>query len=211
MFAYEKLPGLPRDRIVEAIAPVLRAHGLAGVELVWRADGQGRVLQVTLESADAADAGAAVAGPDVVAQTGAVTEPATLERGGVTLEVCSKVSRDLSTALDVLELIDGNYRLEVGSPGLERRLYTLADYRRFSGRLAKLKLASAIEGQYVLLGKLSGVNAEDRVLIVVDGVEHAVTLENVRSGQLAVDWQELGFSPAPRQRAGRRPAAQGRK
>jgi ribosome maturation factor RimP len=215
MFAYEKLPGLPRDRIVEAIAPVLRAHGLAGVELVWRADGQGRVLQVTLESAEAADAGALVAAPDVAApdvaaQAAAVTEPATLERG-VTLEVCSKVSRDLSTALDVLELIEGNYRLEVGSPGLERRLYTLADYRRFSGRLAKLKLASAIEGQYVLLGKLSGVNAEDRVLIVVDGVEHAVTLENVRSGQLAIDWQALGFSPTPRQRAGRRPAAQGRK
>ena len=108
MFAFEKLPGLPRDRIVEAIAPVLRAHGLAGVELIWRTDGQGRVLQVTIESAEGSEPG-----------------------GGVTLDVCSKVSRDLSTALDVLELIDGKYRLEVGSPGLERRLYTLADYRRF--------------------------------------------------------------------------------
>ena len=186
MFAYEKLPGLPRDRILEAIEPVLRAHGLAGVELVWRTDGQGRVLQVTLEAAEGGEPG-----------------------GGVTLDVCSKVSRDLSTALDVLELIDGKYRLEVGSPGLERRLYTAADYRRFSGRSAKLKLASAVAGQYVLLGKLGGVDAEDRVLIVVDGVEHAVKLEDVRSGQLAIDWQEMGF--APRQRAGRRPAAQGRK
>jgi ribosome maturation factor RimP len=243
MFAYEKLPGLPRDRIVEAIAPVLRAHGLVGVELVWRTDGQGRVLQVTLENAEATEGGApavaadagtppAAAAPpgtdairetEVLGESGddpeadegspavAATAPGQRLERGVTLEVCSKVSRDLSTALDVLELIDGNYRLEVGSPGLERRLYTLADYHRFSGRLAKLKLASAIEGQYVLLGKLSGVNAEDRVLIVVDGVEHAVTLENVRSGQLAIDWQELGFSPTPRQRAGRRPAAQGRK
>ena len=198
MFAFEKLPGLPRDRIVEAIAPVLRAHGLAGVELVWRTDGQGRVLQVTLESASALE-GAAL--------EGAAAEPG----AGVTLDVCSKVSRDLSTALDVLELIDGKYRLEVGSPGLERRLYTLADYRRFSGRLAKLKLASAVEGQYVLLGKLNGVDAEERVLITVDGVERAVRLDDVRSGQLAIDWQEMGFSPAPRQRAGRGPAAQGRK
>jgi ribosome maturation factor RimP len=199
MFAFEKLPGLPRDRIVEAIEPVLRAHGLAGVELVWRTDGQGRVLQVTLETAESA----------------ASSEPG----GGVTLEACSKVSRDLSTALDVLELIDGKYRLEVGSPGLERHLYGLADYRRFSGRRAKLKLASAIEGQYVLLGKLSGVDTEDRVLIVVgdgelgsglDSVKlHAVKLEDVRSGQLAIDWQEMGFSPAPK--AGRRSAAQGRK
>jgi ribosome maturation factor RimP len=193
MFAYEKLPGLPRDRIVDAIAPVLRAHGFVGVELIWRTDGQGRVLQVTLEQPDGAEPG-----------------------GGVTLDVCSKVSRDLSTALDVLELIDGKYRLEVGSPGLERHLYNLADYRRYSGRLAKLKLASAIDGQYVLLGKLSGVDADERVLIAVDGPEqaqklYAIKLDDVRSGQLAIDWQEMGFSPAPRQRAGRRPAAQGRK
>lgn len=221
MFAFEKLPGLPRDRIVEAIAPVLRAHGLAGVELVWRTDGQGRVLQVTVESAAALE-GAAAAGEgraapapaDAEAADGTAVAPSPGETGlgaGVTLDMCSKVSRDLSTALDVLELIDGKYRLEVGSPGLERRLYTLADYRRFSGRLAKLKLASAVEGQYVLLGKLNGVDAEERVLIVVDGVEHAVRLDDVRSGQLAIDWQQMGFSPTPRQRAGRRPAAQGRK
>jgi ribosome maturation factor RimP len=189
MFAFEKLPGLPRDRIVEAIAPVLRSHGLVGVELVWRTDGQGRVLQVTIENPESPE-------------TPEGAEPG----GGVTLEVCSKFSRDLSTALDVLELIDGKYRLEVGSPGLERHLYTLADYRRFSGRLAKLKLASAVGGQYVLLGKLSGVDADDRVLIVVDEVEHAVKLDEVRSGQLAIDWQQMGFAPKPRQRTSRRPA-----
>jgi ribosome maturation factor RimP len=184
---------------------VLRAHGLAGVELVWRTDGQGRVLQVTVENAAVESAAAleGAAGPSTPSEMG--------QGAGVTLDACSKLSRDLSTALDVLELIDGNYRLEVGSPGLERRLYTLADYRRFSGRLAKLKLASAADGQYVLLGKLNGVDADERVLIVVDGVERAVKLDDVRSGQLAIDWQEMGFSPAPRQRAGRRPAAQGRK
>jgi ribosome maturation factor RimP len=218
MFAYEKLPGLPRDRIVDAIAPVLRAHGLVGVELVWRTDSQGRVLQVTLENAASPEPAAPIEGQaQVVEGQGQVPASGAAEPGGgVTLDVCSKVSRDLSTALDVLELIDGKYRLEVGSPGLERHLYTLADYRRFNGRLAKLKLASAIEGQYVLLGKLSGVDAEDRVLVAVDGPEHAqklyaVKLEDVRSGQLAIDWQEMGFSPTPRQRAGRRPAAQGRK
>jgi ribosome maturation factor RimP len=244
MFAFEKLPGLPRERIVEAIAPVLRAHGLAGVELIWRADGEGRVLQITLEKAaqDAAAPDAGVSGSldggraaalgegapvgagsgeaeltSSESDSGEAAEPSedtgatAVDLGGVTLDVCSKVSRDISTALDVLELIGGHYRLEVGTPGLERRLYTPADYRRFQGRLAKLKLASAIAGQYVLLGKLSGVDAEDRVLIVVDGVEHTVKLEDVRSGQLAIDWQEMGFSPTPRQRAGRRSAAQGRK
>src|SRR5688572_5307134 len=78
MFAFEKLPGLPRDRIVEAIAPVLRAHGLAGVELIWRTDGQGRVLQVTLEKAAAESSGAApgAAGSSAVDPGAVESEPA---------------------------------------------------------------------------------------------------------------------------------------
>jgi ribosome maturation factor RimP len=208
MFAHEKLPGLPRQRLLDAIEPVLRAHGLVGVEIVWRTDGQGRVLYLTLESAGAAEPGVA-AGAE-----------------GVTLEVCSRVSRDLSTAFDVLELFDGNYRLEVGSPGLDRRLYTLADYQRFQGKLAKLKLASPIAGQAVLTGRLAGVDAEGRVLLApadAPGSEppaspQAIAFDQIRSGQLVVDWQEMGFSPLQagertaraRQRAGRRSAARGR-
>jgi ribosome maturation factor RimP len=213
MFAFEKLPGLPRERIIDAIAPVLRAHGVSGVELIWHTGPQGRVLTVTLEPLTSETVvsetvvSETVVSETVVSETVAETEA----RVGVTLEVCSRVSRDLSTALDVLELIDGKYRLEVGSPGLERRLYTLADYARFSGRSAKLKLALAVGGQYVLQGKLGGTDADGRVLIVADGVVHAVKFEDVRSGQLAVDWQEMGFSPKPRQRAGKRSAAQGRK
>lgn len=188
MFAFEKIPGLPRERILDVITPVLRAHGLAGVELVWRSDSQGRVLSLTVEAAGATAPGA-----------------------GVTLDVCSRVSRDLSTALDVSELIAGNYRLEVGSPGLERRLYTLAEYDRFKGRLAKLKLAEPIAGEYVLSGKLEGVDSEGRVLLSAREAQHALELGQIRTGQLVVDWQGMGFSPAPRQRAGRRSAAHGRK
>jgi ribosome maturation factor RimP len=191
MFAFEKLPGLPRERIVEAIAPVLRAHGLQGVELIWRTDAGGRVLSLTLEAAGSESAGSE-----------ASTE-------GVTLDVCSRVSRDVSTALDVLELINGAYRLEVGTPGLERRLYGVSDFNRFKGRAVKLKLAKAVEGQFVLEGTVAGVDAGERALITVQEQEHAVSLEDIRSAQLVVDWQEMGF--APRQRAGRRSAANGRK
>lgn len=219
MFSFEKLPGLPRERIVEAIAPVLRAHGLRGVELVWRTDSQGRVLSLTIEpdaspassapsgapEAETAALGSADAG--VEAEQGALGDSASTP--GVTLDLCSQVSRELSTALDVMELIDGAYRLEVGSPGLERKLYTVEDYRRFAGRTAKLKLAAPVQSQYVLEGTLGGVDSEGRVLIQVGGAEHALELKDVRSGQLAVNWQEMGF--APRQRAGRRPAAHGRK
>lgn len=225
MFAYEKLPGLPRERLLDAIEPVLRAHGLTGVEIVWRTDAQGRVLVLTLESADAA-------GPGLASNAEASNaEAASAEAAGVgvTLDVCARVSRDLSTAFDVLELFDGNYRLEVGSPGLERRLYTPGDYQRFRGKLAKLKLASPLAGQSVITGTLAGLDGEGRVLLEGDDAPRtepknktepptsdaataarAIAFEQIRSGQLVVDWRELGFSPEPRQRAGRRSAARGR-
>jgi len=211
MFAYEKLPGLPRERVLDVITPVLRAHGLAGVELVWRTDAQGRLLYLTVESAEAVAPGQ-----------------------GVTLDVCSRVSRDLSAAFDANGLFEGAYRLEVGSPGLDRRLYTIEDYRRFVGQLVKLKLAApGADGQSVFTARLAGVDGEGRVLLAdPDAVlpegnpapqgsdapggsdappRRVVAFEEIRSGQLVVDWQGMGFAPAPRSKAGRRPAAQGRK
>jgi ribosome maturation factor RimP len=210
MFAYEKLPGLPRERLLDAIEPVLRAHGLAGVELVWRTDSQGRVLYMTVENAEAAQAGTEAAASSDGEASGKPVEPGE----GVTLDVCSRVSRDLSTAFDVLELIDGNYRLEVGSPGLERKLYKLADYQRFRGKLAKIKLGDPVAGQSVIVGTLGGVDAEGRVVLESDDAPKAeltradgtlaprtLAFDNIRSGQLVIDWQGMGFSP--RQRAGR--------
>lgn len=230
MFAYEKLPGLQRERVLDAIEPVLRAYGLTGVELVWRTDGQGRVLYVTVEKADAVsstEVSSTADGAEANSADSADTANAAEPEQGVTLEVCSRLSRDLSTAFDVHNLFDGQYRLEVGSPGLERRLYTAADYQRFRGKLAKLKLAQPVAGQSVITGKLAGVDAEGNVLLENDDAPRAeaatesgasdaratraISFEHIRSGQLVVDWQGMGFSPTPRQRAGRRSAAQGRK
>ena len=160
----------------------------------------------------------------------------------MTLEVCSRLSRDLSTAFDVHNLFDGQYRLEVGSPGLERKLYTPEDYQRFRGKLAKLKLSPPVAGQSVITGTLAGIDAAGNVLLENDDAprspggeqiserpgagepaaqqpaaekaaspRRAIAFEQIRSGQLVIDWQQMGFSPMPRQRAGRRSAAQGRK
>ena len=75
---------------------------------------------------------------------------------GVSLEDCTGVSRDVSTALDVHEdlLLFGAYRLEVSSPGLERPLVKLADFERFSGREVKVRTQSPIERQRRFRGKL---------------------------------------------------------
>jgi ribosome maturation factor RimP len=231
MFAFEKLHGLSRSRVVDAIEPVLSAHGVVGVELIWKMDEGGRVLQVTLERPrDAAGALLPAQSPpsDIAEEaSGEVTssdasatvddkaddDKADDEAGGraavgVTLAVCSKVSRDLSTALDVSGAIDGKYRLEVGTPGLERRLYTAVDYARFAGQRAKLKLASPLAGQHVVVGKLLGLDSEGRVLVEAESVEHAIDLQQVKVGQLVIDWQKMGFAPATSKTSGRRSSSQ---
>jgi ribosome maturation factor RimP len=216
MFSYEKLPGLPRDRVVDAIAPVLRSHGLVGVELVWRTDERGRVLQVTVERApsdapatspsavapqgvapaiaDPAEETSAAATPSEDAASAAQPELSVSERGaGVTLDLCAVVSRDLSTALDVSEAIDTRYRLEVGTPGIERALYTVADYRRFCGRLVRLKLREPVNGQRTLEGRLLEIGEQNALLVKLNDTDLTVPFDNVSSGRLVVDWQALGF------------------
>jgi ribosome maturation factor RimP len=84
--------------------------------------------------------------------------------GGVTHDDCSKVSRQMSTVLDVEDFIHSAYVLEVSSPGLERGLYKQADYERFTGSQAKIKASSPIKGQRNFRGRIAGV-ANDKVIV----------------------------------------------
>jgi len=100
-FSYTKLTGLPEERLLAVIEPILAAHGLDGVELIWKTDNRGWILYLTVERQGSQ-------------QTGV----------GVTLDDCSELSRDLSAALDVDDILPAAYRLALGTPGLDRRVYT---------------------------------------------------------------------------------------
>jgi ribosome maturation factor RimP len=116
------------------IDPICRAHGVELVDVRCLREPAGMLIRVIIDR----DV------PDV--EVGS----------GVSLEDCTYVSRDLSTALDVHEdlLPSGAYRLEVSSPGLERPLVKLADFERFSGREVKVRTHSPIERQRRFRGKL---------------------------------------------------------
>jgi len=60
--------------------------------------------------------------------------------GGVTVEDCSNVSRSVEAVMDGDDFMPGPYVLEVSSPGLDRELYSLADFRKFVGSKAKAKV-----------------------------------------------------------------------
>ena len=61
------------------------------------------------------------------------------KEGGVTLDDCADVSRELGVVLEVEDVIETAYRLEVSSPGLDRPLKKAQDYERYKGRLVKVK------------------------------------------------------------------------
>src|SRR5579871_4848897 len=89
--------------------------------------------------------------------------------GGVTVDDCEIVSRQVSAVLDVEDPIPGAYTLEVSSPGLDRPLRKVADFARFAGEQARIELTLPIEGRRRFSGTLKGCEAEE-VSIEVDGV-----------------------------------------
>ena len=98
---------------------------------------------------------------------------------GVTHTDCSDVSNHLGTVLDVEDFIHSPYTLEVSSPGLERGLYKPADYERFAGNQAKIKIRNPLQGQRNFRGFIVGV-AEGKVIF-----------EDRTSGRVLIPFDEI--------------------
>ncbi|MCC6327199.1 MAG: ribosome maturation factor RimP [Acidobacteria bacterium] len=84
--------------------------------------------------------------------------------GGVSVEDCASVSRTMEEVLDADDLIPTAYLLEVSSPGLERELYSIDDFKKFAGHKVKVKLAAPANGQKVWVARISGVDGNDIIL-----------------------------------------------
>jgi ribosome maturation factor RimP len=86
---------------------------------------------------------------------------------GVTLKDCESVSRDLSAALDVEDIIAHAYSLEVSSPGLDRTLSKPEHFTRFAGSTVKIKVFQPIDGQKVFRGTLLGTSDAGNVRVEI--------------------------------------------
>ena len=102
---------------------------------------------------------------------------------GVTLDDCSAVSHQLSGVLDVEDPISENYDLEISSPGLDRLLFEPAQFERFKGQKARLKLITPMEGRRKLEGLLAGTEG-DTVLLDVAGEMVCIPLELIDTARL---------------------------
>jgi len=87
---------------------------------------------------------------------------------GIGVDDCERVSRQASAVLDVEDAINGEYILEVSSPGMDRPLYELSQYEQFIGEDISLRLRFPYEGRRNFKGRLSGVDDDEIVLVVAD-------------------------------------------
>ena len=99
--------------------------------------------------------------------------------GGIQLEDCEAVSKQVSGVLDVEDPIPGQFNLEVSSPGLERPLRKQQDFVRFAGEKVKIKLSvPTLEGQRNFTGKLIGMQ-DDEVVLQMDNETHYLPLDSI--------------------------------
>lgn len=102
---------------------------------------------------------------------------------GITVDDCERVSRQVSAVLDVEDPIQGQYRLEVSSPGLDRPLFTLEQFSRFVGKTVKLRLVAPKEGRRNFSGTLKQVDNES-VMIEQDGEDLALPFGQIDKAHL---------------------------
>ena len=110
--------------------------------------------------------------------------------GGVTLDDCAALSERLSVHLDVEDLIPSQYLLEVASPGLDRGLYKAADYERFAGLPAHIKLAEPLNGQRNFHGTLLGLDRGGELTALLEdetGKQHRLPLAKILKANVEIE------------------------
>ena len=145
------------DRVHGMIDPILLNEGMELVDLEYRRESKGWVLRLILD-----------------------------REGGITLDDCTRVSQEVGRSLDVEDVIQTPYTLEVSSPGLTRPLKTEKDFSKYRHRLIKVKTVDPIMNRRQFKGRLLEVS-ESGIAIEVDGGIFQIPLSNVAKANLEID------------------------
>ena len=102
---------------------------------------------------------------------------------GIGVDDCANVSRQVSGILDVEDPISGEYTLEVSSPGMDRPLFTLEQYKAFVGHVLQVKLRMPFDGRRRFKGVLKGFEDED-IVLVVDQEEYLLPIDHIEKANI---------------------------
>lgn len=107
--------------------------------------------------------------------------------GGVTLGDCEGFSRQIEALLDVDDVIQGTYTLEVSSPGLDRPLRNIGDFSKQKGKLARVITKEKIDNQSFFVGRIERVLENSVVISLPGGKEVTIALDNISRARLEVE------------------------
>ena len=144
------------ERIAQLIAPVVDELGYELVRVQIQGGARHATLQIMAERRD---------------------------RTAMLVEDCARLSRAISALLDEADPIDGEYTLEVSSPGIDRPLMKRADYERFLGHEAKIEMVLAVDGRKRFQGTVMGLDG-DTVMLENAGTVFPLPLAEIKSAKL---------------------------
>ena len=143
------------DRLYSLFRPVVETHGLTLVDVEWAPERGGVRLGVYI--------------------TRAV--------GGVSLDDCETIARELDELLEATPELNNAYTLEVASPGLDRVLKRTEEYDIFRGRSVSVRVRDPHEGKYELEGELKGL-VGDQLELETSGGTVSVQISNIKKTKL---------------------------
>ena len=138
---------------------VAESEGLELVDAEWKGNSRGGTLRVFIDKPE-----------------------------GITHADCELVSHQLSALLDIEDLIPSSYRLEVSSPGLDRKLSKQADFSRFAGRKAKVRIREPLHGVRSLTGRIESASLADVSLRTASGTIVEVPMKDIVQARLVVEF-----------------------
>lgn len=147
-----------RERLEQMLEPVIESLGYELVLLEFAPSGKSAMLRLYIDSP-----------------------------GGITIEDCERVSREVSGVLDVEDPIGNAYRLEVSSPGLDRPLVKPAHFERFRNEQARIQLLVPRDGRRRHVGWIRGVSADAVTLETAQGMVE-IPLAEIERARLVPDY-----------------------
>ena len=150
--------------MTEIAGPLVASLGMELVDLEYKNEGRAMVLRLFVD-----------------------------REGGVTLDDCARVSRELSGILDVEDFIQGHYTLEVSSPGLNRPLKKETDYERYRGRLVRIRTFELLPDdagnqRKTFTGELLGLDMGVVRLKLNEGQTAGIPLDKVAKANLEFEF-----------------------
>jgi ribosome maturation factor RimP len=106
------------------------------------------------------------------------------KESGITLGDCSRVSHQVSAMLDVEDPIEGEYQLEISSPGLDRPLFGIAQFRKFIGSRIKVRMHNPLNNQRNFVGVLQQVDDVDDIHLLIDTEEVVLPFSGIEKARV---------------------------